>query len=77
MLGQLLEVFLLLIELLAQLQQLLPLTLADGVVLVGLLAFLEGVTIFGLLAFFLYSFFFSFRFFNFDFETSDMCLNIR
>lgn len=42
---QLLEVALLLGELLLQLQQLFALTPADGVVLVGLLALLEGVTL--------------------------------
>lgn len=42
--GQLLEMALLLGELLLQLEQLLPLAPADGVVLVGLLAPLEGVT---------------------------------
>lgn len=45
MVGQLFEVILLLAELLAQLEQLLLLTLADSVVLVGLLALLEGVTL--------------------------------
>lgn len=42
--GELLEVLLLLAELRAQLEQLLPLTLADGVIFAGLLALLEGVT---------------------------------
>lgn len=55
MVGQLFEVILLLAELLAQLEQLLLLTLADSVVLVGLLALLEGVTIMAPSAF-LYSF---------------------
>lgn len=45
MVRQLLEVALLLGELLLQLQQLFALTPADGVVLVGLLALLEGVTV--------------------------------
>lgn len=44
MLGQLLEVGLLLRELLLQLKQLLPLALLDGVVLGGALAALECVT---------------------------------
>jgi hypothetical protein len=43
-LGQTLEVLLLLLELLLELEKLLLLTLADGVVLAGLLAALEGVT---------------------------------
>lgn len=43
-LGQTLEVLLLLLELLLELEKLLLLTLADGVVFAGLLAALEGVT---------------------------------
>ena len=45
MVGQLLEVILLLMNLLAKLEELLLLTLADGVVLVSLLSALEGVSI--------------------------------
>lgn len=44
MLGEALEVLLLLLELLLELNELLLLALADGVVLVGLLPSLEGVT---------------------------------
>lgn len=45
MLGEALEVLLLLLELLLELNELLLLALADGVVLVGLLSSLEGVTV--------------------------------
>lgn len=45
MIGQLLEVRLLLVELLLELEEPLLLALADGVVLVGALAALEGVTV--------------------------------
>lgn len=45
MLGQLVEVLLLLGEALPELQELLLLALADGVILVGLLAALEGVSV--------------------------------
>lgn len=44
-LGEALEVLLLLLELLLELNELLLLALADGVVLVGLLSSLEGVTV--------------------------------
>lgn len=47
MVGELLQVGLLLGELLLELQQLLLLAHPDGVVLVGLLALLEGVTVMG------------------------------
>ncbi len=45
MFGQHLQVLLLLGQLFLQLQELLPLTLLDGVVLGGTLALLEGVTV--------------------------------
>ncbi len=45
MVGQLLEMFLLLANLLAEFCELLLLTLTDGVVLVGLLSALEGVSV--------------------------------
>lgn len=45
--GQLLEVVLLLAELLAQLKELLLLALADREILVGLFALLEGITVLG------------------------------
>ena len=44
--GELLEMHLLLIELLAELQKLLLLALADGVVLLGTLTALESISIF-------------------------------
>lgn len=47
MVGQLLEVNLLLGELLLELNELLLLTLADGVVLLGLLTALESITVQG------------------------------
>lgn len=43
-LGEAIEVFALLLELLAESEELLPLTLTDGHVLAGLLAALPGVT---------------------------------
>lgn len=46
MVGELLEMHLLLIELLAELQKLLLLALADGVVLLGTLTALESISIF-------------------------------
>lgn len=45
MIRQLLEVGLLLLELLAELQELLLLAHTDGIVLVGLLSALEGVSV--------------------------------
>lgn len=43
-LGEAIEVLTLLVELLAERKKLLLLALADGVILVGLLAALEGIT---------------------------------
>lgn len=78
MVGQLLEVLLLLPELLTELEQLLLLTLADGVVLVSLLALLEGITVVCIawLASFLLVPFFSPRFLFFSFFFCLLNMNI-
>ena len=50
MIGELLEVLLLLVELLPELEELLLLALPDGIVLLRFLAALEGISVLGLVS---------------------------